>query len=91
MQRDDMVKTSVYVTLTVHHSGHIVDNKELVVTCGYSIDGRYGYFICLEDKILDAAANATMYKYTDQRAFFPKKDESSFAQALQYLKSTIDQ
>ena len=91
MQQDDMAKTSVYVTLTVHHSGHKVSDKELVVTCGYSIGGRYGYFICLEDQLKESSTNTILYKYTNQYAFFPKKDEYSFAQALQYLKSIIDQ
>ena len=91
MHQDGMARTNVYVSTTVHHSGHIIDGLELVVVCGYSIDGRYGYFICLEDKSIEDATNMPLYKYSKQYCFFPKKDETSFAQTMQQLKTIITQ
>ena len=91
MQHDGMILNNVYVSLTVHRSGHKINGSELVVTCGYSVGGQYGYFICLEDQTKEKETNIPVYKYTNQYIFFPKKDESSFAQALQYLKSIVNQ
>ena len=89
MSQAVMVFDKVYVSLTVFRTVHVVDGKELVVTCQYATDGRLGYFVCKEDRFYEEGTNVPMWEYTDVEAFFQKTDETSYQQAVAFAK-TLD-
>lgn len=68
----------------VVRSGLISDGgSEVVVACGYTLDGRFGYFIIDEAKI------DNMYHYGNQYAFFAKQNEQTYQEAVRYLHKVI--
>ena len=86
----EMMYNKVYVSLTVYHSEHYIDDKELVVACGYTEDNKLGYFVCLEDRVYEDQTNIPMCEYSNQYAFFQKLDENSYGQALTFLKDMVN-
>ena len=86
---DGMYSAKSYTNLTVHRSGKKDGNIELVVACGYTNDGKYGYFIIDEEQTTDPKTQKTMWIYTNQRWFVPKKNEQSYRDVLTTLKEMI--
>lgn len=65
---------------TVARAGVKKEARELVIACGYSVSGKYGYFICWEE------VTPKGYKYTDPILFKPKESERTYAQILKQLE-----
>lgn len=83
-EHEMMTKTSL-VSLVCANSGKLDDNgKELVITCGYSKAGKYGYFICKQKE--DGKGR---HLYSDQLEFFQKHDERTFTSALARFKEIV--
>ena len=61
----------------------IKDARELVVACGYSVSGEYGYFICWEH--FDGKA----YQYTDPIFFKPKESERTYREVMKQLEHVV--
>ena len=81
-----MYSAKSFTNLTVFRSGKKTDDAELVVTCGYTNDGRYGYFICNETTSVDSKTKKPVWLYEDQVAFFPKKNEATYREVLVKVK-----
>lgn len=88
-QPDGMYSTESFTDLTVHRTGFKVNNKELVVTCGYTNDGRFGYFIVDEELTTDRKTNKPKWKYTNQRTFIQKKNEQAYKEILKQVQQMI--
>lgn len=89
-QLDGMYSVNSYTDLTVFRTGKVQDGKELVITCGYTNDGRFGYFIVDEQLSKDGKTNRPMWKYSNQRAFFQKKNEQAYKDAIDQIKGMIE-
>ncbi len=85
-QPDGMYSTQSFTDLTSVHSGKQMTNGELVIACGYTHDGRYGYFIIEEQQSVDKKSKRPVWVYTNQRVFIQKKNEQSYKDALHQLK-----
>lgn len=85
-QPDGMYSTKSFTDLTSVRSGKKLADGELVIACGYTHDGRYGYFIIEEQQTTDSKSKRPMWMYTNQRAFIQKKNEQSYKEALHQLK-----
>lgn len=86
---DGMHTDKSYADLTVHRSGQKDGNKELVVACGYTNDGKYGYFIIEEEQTVCKKTMKPMWLYTNQRQFTPKKNEQSYRDVLTALGDIV--
>jgi hypothetical protein len=64
-------------------TGFIQDTRELVIVCGYSVSGLYGYFICWET-LIDG-----VHLYTDPIAFEQKTTEASYTRLIGDLNRII--
>lgn len=85
-QPEDMYSTDSFTDLTAFRSGTKIDDRELVIACGYTQDGRYGYFIIEEQQTVDKKSKRPKWVYTNQRKFVQKKNEQSYREVLQHLK-----
>ena len=88
-QPDGMYSTSSFTDLTVHRTGHKNGSKEVVVTCGYTNDGRFGYFIVDEELVTDRKTKKQKWSYTNQRAFVQKKNEQAYKDILAQVQRII--
>lgn len=85
-QPDAMYSTDSFTDLTAFRSGTKIGDSELVIACGYTQDGRYGYFIIEEQQTIDAKTKRPKWTYRNQRSFLQKKNEQSYREILQQLK-----
>jgi hypothetical protein len=69
---------------TIARSGVKRDTRELVIACGYSVSGKYGYFICWEE-VTDKG-----YKYADPILFKNKESERTYTQTLKQLEHLVE-
>lgn len=68
---------------TLVRGGIVRDKQELVVACGYSVSGRYGYFICWENTTDDAVC------YSNPVFFKPKESEQTYREVLKQLEHLV--
>jgi len=69
---------------TLYHTG-VKDEqgKELVLTCGYATDGKFGYFIIKQH------TKGSRIIYSECQGFFQKTDEKTYQKALKYLQEQV--
>lgn len=82
----DMMTTKSKSRLSVYNSGVFDElGRETVISCGYTIGGKFGYFICKERVDATNGDNVAVYEYTDQTAFYPKENEKTYPRVLEAL------
>lgn len=87
-QPTDMYSSESLVDLTTFRSGTHSNGGELVIACGYTVDGQYGYFICEETKTT-SKDKRPMWIYTNQRSFDKKINERTYNEVLSKLKTML--
>ena len=85
---NEMMTTESKVSLAVSHGGIFDEGKELVVTCGYSTGGEFGYFLCKEEK--KVVKGITTHYYTDQTNFIRKANGHTYSEVLEKFKEVIE-
>lgn len=87
---DSMYSSTSFTDLTVFRSGKTDEaGRELVVTCGYTNGGQYGYFICYEDHGVDKKSNKPVWLYVNQYSFDQKKTEATYREVLRKLRGLV--
>lgn len=91
----DMMTTKSKNRLSVFNSGVFDDDgKELVISCGYTNGGKFGYFICKETRTGKSLSETDVvnyvYEYTDQTAFYLKENEKTYQRVLEDVKRAIE-
>lgn len=86
---NDMVRPQSLTSRTVTRSGVVENGKELVVSCGYTRKGQFGYFICWE-KQEPRKDNKVMYEYSDVISFKKKANERTLHEVLADFKTFTD-
>lgn len=79
--KNDILNSSTYTSRTVTRSGVIQDGRELVVVCGYSVGGVFGYFVCWEQQT-QAKGNKILYEYSNPITFKKKENERTLHEVL---------
>lgn len=87
-QPTDMYSSESLIDLTTFRSGIRSGDGELVIACGYTVDGQYGYFICEEIKTTHKDKRP-MWIYTNQRSFDKKINERTYHEVLNKLKTMV--
>lgn len=88
-EQPKLLNTKSKTSLAILHSNKFDgDGKELVVVCGYTECGKFGYFI-IKEYVTVQDDIPTMYEYTDQRLFVPKTNEQQYGYLLSRLKEMI--
>ena len=76
--------------LSIFNSGSYDDDgRELVISCGYSSDYKFGYFICKEKVTAEGNPHDETYEYTDVHSFYPKENETTYQRVLEDLKRML--
>lgn len=87
---DEMMTISSKNQLSVFRSGIFdSDNKETVISCGYTKGNKFGYFICKEKVTTCGDPHKEVYEYTDQVAFYPKENEKTYQRVLEDVKRMV--
>lgn len=91
---NDMMTTKSKNRLSVYNSGVFDDDgRELVISCGYTHGGKFGYFVCKEIKTSKSLSETDVinyvYEYSDQVAFYPKESEKTYQTVLKELEGMI--
>lgn len=86
---NDMVHPQSLTSRTITRSNVVQNGKELVVSCGYTRSGQFGYFVCWEaqDPHKD---NKIMYEYSDVISFKKKANERTLHEVLADFKTLTD-
>ena len=87
--KNDMVSESTLASRTVTRSGIVENGKELVVSCGYTREGQFGYFVCWESQT-PHRDNKVMYEYSDVVSFKKKANERTLHEVLAEFKTLVD-
>lgn len=87
---NDMMTTKSKGRLSVFNTG-VFDaaGNELVISCGYTNGGKFGYFICREKVTAVGNLHDETYEYTDQTAFYLKENEKTYQHVLEDVKRMI--
>ena len=81
---NDMMTTKSKNRLSVFNTGVFDDSgRELVISCGYTHGGKFGYFVCREKM------TGEVYEYTEQTAFYLKETEKTYQRVLEDVKRMI--
>lgn len=93
-QENDMMITQSKNRLSVHNTGIFDDGgRELVIACGYTHGGKFGYFVCKEIRVGNALSETDTinyeYRYSDQTAFYLKENEKTYQRVLEDVKRMI--
>lgn len=86
---NDMVHPQTLTSCTITRSGIVENGKELVVSCGYTRGGQFGYFICWERQELHKN-NKMMYEYSDIVSFKKKANERTLYEVFVDFKIFTD-
>lgn len=91
----DMMTTKSKNRLSVFNSGVFDANgRELVISCGYTNGGKFGYFICKELRVGKPLSETDVinyeYEYTDQTAFYLKENEKTYQRVLEHVKQVFN-
>ena len=86
----DMMTTRSKSRLSVFNTGVFDDEgRELVISCGYTHGGKFGYFVCKEKVTAVGNPHDETYEYTDQTAFYLKENEKTYQRVLEDVKRQI--
>jgi hypothetical protein len=80
---DKIASPKSNISRAITRSGIKKDTRELVIACGYSVSGKYGYFICWEQIVKNG------YEYTDPIFFKAKESERTYSQVLKQLDHLV--
>lgn len=87
---NDMMITKSKSRLSVFNSGMFdADGHELVISCGYTNGGKFGYFVCKEKVTFVGNPHDNTYEYIDQSAFYLKETEKTYQIVLEEVKRMI--
>ena len=86
---NDMVHPATMTSRTITRSGIKKDGKELVVSCGYSTAGKFGYFVCWEQQTA-RADNKTLHEYSNVVTVKPKANDRTLHEVLADFKVLVD-
>lgn len=88
---DNQMMTAVSKTSLAVHKSAVLDSegKELVIACGYTKGGKFGYFICKEHIANTGHPPSEVFKYSDQREFYQKENNHTYTAVLAKMKEIL--
>lgn len=86
---NDIGQPSTLSSRTITRSGIIENEKELVVACGYTVGGQFGYFVCWERQE-PRNDNKVMHEYSGTVLFKKKANDRTLYDVLADFKTFID-
>lgn len=80
----EMINNISKTSRTLFRTDKITEDGQLVIACGYTTDGKFGYFIIHEQQ-----SPNNEFVYTKPIHFAEKKHERTYQEVLKKLKEAI--
>jgi hypothetical protein len=87
--KNDMVRSESLTSRTITRSGIIENGREMVVSCGYTHEGQFGYFVCWESQT-PHKDNKIMHEYSDVISFKKKVNERTLYEVLADFRALVE-